>query len=502
MKKMLKVLSVICAVSIMLFAFAGCGSNSAASGSTASTGTASTAPSTDAAASTQVSAENAPTIVWWQIGTQPQNLEEGVAKINEYIAGKYGVKIDIKVAGWGDYDTKMNTIVNTGEAFDIMFVNNNNYNRFINLGALADITDAVQKETPDLFKFIPEKVWNGTKLNGKIYSVPTYKDSSITQYFVWDDSIVKKYNIDYANIKTLKELDKPFRAIKAGEGKSYYPLQMIKDDGFNGMFNKYDDLTLGLRPMGVKIDDTSRKVVSVLEQPDVMEDLKQLHQWYKDGITNPDAPTLGEAPKKLPFFSAQAFPGAEASWQVDKGVEKYVMAQQFGPIFTTSSIQGSLNAISANSKYKAEALNFIQAVNTDAQLRNMLAYGIEGTDWQKVSDNVIKRTSDTWTLPAYSQGTFFNMAAVDPNPADQWDAVKKLNEEATASVTLGYALDISSLSTEVANCKAVWDKYKYELQTGASDPVVMVPKIVKELKAAGMDKIMAEAQKQITEYFK
>lgn len=63
MKKMLKVLSVICAASIMLFAFAGCGSNSAASGSTASTGTASTAPSTDAAASTQVSAENAPTIV-------------------------------------------------------------------------------------------------------------------------------------------------------------------------------------------------------------------------------------------------------------------------------------------------------------------------------------------------------------------------------------------------------------------------------------------------------
>ncbi len=277
---------------------------------------------------------------------------------------------------------------------------------------------------------------------------------------------------------------------------------MIKDDGFNGMFNKYDDLTLGLRPMGVKIDDTSREVVSVLEQADVMEDLKQLHQWYKDGIINPDAPTLGEAPKKLPFFSAQAFPGAEASWQVDKGVEKYVMAQQFGPIFTTSSIQGSLNAISANSKYKTEALKFIQAVNTDAQLRNMLAYGIEGTDWQKVADNVIKRTSDTWTLPAYSQGTFFNMAAVDPNPADQWDAVKKLNEEAAASVTLGYALDISNLSTEVANCKAVWDKYKYELQTGASDPVVMVPKIVKELKAAGMDKIMAEAQKQITEYFK
>ena len=132
----------------------------------------------------------------------------------------------------------------------------------------------------------------------------------------------------------------------------------------------------------------------------------------------------------------------------------------------------------------------------------MLAYGVEGTDWETVSDNVIKRTSDTWSLPAYSQGTFFNMAVVDPNPADQWDAVKKLNEEAAASVMLGYALDITNLSTEVANCKAVFDKYSSELITGASDPEVVVPKIVKELKAAGMDKIMSEAQNQIDEFFK
>lgn len=492
MKKMFKVLSIVCAVSIMLFAFAGCGTKGQAPSTNTSAATSTAKPTT---------AENAPTIVWWQIGTQPQNLAEGVAKINEYIAPKYGVKVDIKVAGWGDYDTKMNTIVNTGEAFDIMFVNNTNYNRFINLGALADITDAVQKDTPDLFKFIPEKVWNGTKLNGKIYSVPTYKDSSITQYNVWDDAIVKKYNIDYTKLKTLKDLDSAFRAIKAGEGKSYYPLQLIKE-GYNGITNNYDDLTLGLRPIGVRIDDSSRKVVSVLEQADTMADLKQLHQWYKDGIINPDAATVGEAAKKLPFFSAQAFPGAEASYQVDKGVEKYVMQQIWGPMYTTSSIQGSLNAISANSKYKTESLKFLQAVNTDSQLRNMLAYGIEGKDWEKAGDNVIKRTSDTWTLPAYSQGTFFNMAVVSPNPGNQWDAVKKLNEEAKASVTLGFALDISKLSTEVANCKAVWDKYQNELLTGASDPEVMVPKIVKELKASGMETIMAEAQKQITEYFK
>lgn len=504
--KKLGFVSLLCCLFMSAALLSGCGSSgnkdSASSSNGANSQSNQQAGSDNNSGSKQALPEDAPTIVWWQIGTQPSNLAEGLAKINEYTAEKIGVKVDIKVAGWSDYDTKMNTIVNTGENFDIMFVNNTNYNRFINLGAMADITDLVQKETPDLYSFIPDTVWEGTKLNGKIYSVPTYKDSSMTQYFVWDDSIVQKYNIDYENIKTLQDLDKTFRDIKTGEGKSYYPLQLMKSDGFAGLLNDYDDMTLGLKALGVKVDDDSRKVVSVFEQSDIMDKLKLLHTWYKDGIINPDAPTLGESPKQLPFFSAQGFPGAEASWQVNNGVEKYVMTQTFGPLYTTSTIQGSLNAISQNSKYKVEALKFLELVNTDSQLRNMLAYGIEGENWKTVGDNVIERLNDTWSLPGYSQGTFFNMATVSPNSGDQWDAVKKLNEEAEPSSLLGFALDISNLSTEVANCKAVMDKYQSELITGASDPEVVVPKLVKELKAAGMDSIIEEAQKQITEYFK
>ena len=148
-------------------------------------------------------------------------------------------------------------------------------------------------------------------------------------------------------------------------------------------------------------------------------------------------------------------------------------------------------------------MKFLELVNTDSTLRNMMAYGIEGTHFKKVEgkENVIEKLTDTWTLPAYTQGTFFNMAIVDGSPEDQWKQVQKLNESADFSSCLGFALDISNLSTEVANCKTTWDKYRYELLTGASNPEEMVPKIVEELKASGMEKIMEEAQKQIDEFF-
>ncbi|SDW97893.1 ABC transporter substrate-binding protein [Paenibacillus sp. CF384] len=502
MKKTKKQLLAIGAAALLTTtALAGCGnsnSNSESSNNTPSNTT------TNTEANKPAESGEVPTLVWWTIGGQtPANFDKAIAAMNEYTAEKIGVKVDIKVASWGDWDTKINTIVNTGEPFDIMFTNNSKYSQQVNLGAFADLTDAVQSDSPDLYKLIPEKVWDGTKVGGKIYSVPTYKDSSLTQYWVFDDKYVQKYKIDGASIKTLKDLDKPFHDMKAGEGKSFYPLSLTQGDGFNGFFNGYDDMTLGLPPIGVKVDDASRKVVSVLEQPEVMADLKTLHQWYKDGIINPDAPTKTEADKARPFFAAQAFPGAEAGWQITEAVEKYDMFQIFGPIYTTSTIQGSLNAISANSKYKTEALKYLQLVNTDPKLRNMLAFGELGVDYDNVDgEKVVERKTDTWPLAAYTQGTFFDLAVTKGAPVDQWDQVRKLNDQATSSTNLGFALDISKLGTEVSNAKAVWDKYRYELMTGASDPEVMVPKIVAELKAAGMDAITAAAQEQINAYFK
>ncbi|MBY0160741.1 ABC transporter substrate-binding protein [Cytobacillus firmus] len=498
MKRALKFISTLCVLTLMLTALAACGGSKPAPATDGSQAT------PDTSNDTETASKDVPTLTWWTIGGQvPNNFSKAVDAMNAYTAEKIGVKVDIKVASWGEWDTKMNTIVNTGEPFDIMFTNSGKYSKQVAMGAFADITDLVQSETPDLYKLIPEKVWEGTKIGGKYYSVPTYKDSALTQYWVFDDKYVQKYNIDINNIKTLQDLDKPLRDMKAGEGKSFYPLPMTQGEGLNGFFNNYDDLTLGFPPIGVKADDASRTVVSVLEQPDVVANLKLLHQWYQDGIINPDAPTKTENDKGRPFFAAQAFPGAEISWQINDAIEKYDMVQHYGPIYTTSTIQGSLNAISANSKYKKEALKYLELVNTDPKLRNMLAFGELGVDYNNVDgEKVIERTSDTWPLAAYTQGTFFNLAVTKGAPEDQWKQVKKLNDAATSSTVLGFALDITELQTEVANCQAVWDKYKYEIITGASDPEKVIPKVTAELKSAGMDTIMQAAQEQINNYFK
>lgn len=448
------------------------------------------------------SSGDTPVLTWWLIGNQPENLEQGLEKINAYTEEKIGVKINIKMASYSDWGDKINQVVNTGEKFDIMFTNEGKYSRQVNQNAFADLTDLVETETPELYKAIPEEVWEGAKIDGKIYAVPTYKDSALTQYWVFDDTYVQKYDIDVTNIKDYESLDKALTKIKQGEGKNFYPLNLTQGDGFNGLLSDYDGLTLGLQPIGVRYDDEERKVVSVLEQDEVMDRLKMLHKWYKEGIINPDAPTQKDAVKGRVFFSAQGYPGAEVSWQINEGVKKYDTVQVFGPLYTNGTIQGSLNAISSNSPYKKEALKFLQLVNTDQKLRDMLAFGVEGTDFEyaNAGRNVVRRLTDTWQIGNYAIGSYFNLSTIEDAPADQWEQVKALNSMAEPSTCLGFTPDISEFSTELANCQQTWDKYRYELMTGASDPEKTVPQLVQELKRSGMDRIMSAVQKQLDEY--
>ena len=360
------------------------------------------AADTGAADSEQASGE-VPTLIWWTVGGTPaDDFDEAVAQISDYCEEKIGVRLDVKIAGWGDYDTKMNTIVNAGEYFDIMFTNNTNYSKFVNLGAFENISDMVQTVAPELYGFIPEKLWSGVQIHGNVYAVPTYKDSSLTQFYYLDDQYVQKYNLDLSSLKDLQTLDPIVRTIKEGEGKSLYPLMLNQGTLWNGFFNDYDGLASGIQAIGVRIDDPERKVVCTLEQEDIIEDLELLHSWYVDGIINPDANVVTEDSKGNVFGNAQGWPSAVVQWETLQGVEKYDAVKVFGPLYTTETIQGSMNAISVNSNYKEEALKVLQLINTDQKFRDLCAYGVEGNHFEYLEDGSVKRLRDDWTWPAYT----------------------------------------------------------------------------------------------------
>ena len=432
------------------------------------------------------------TLKWIQVGSgMPANYEDWQKNINKYLGDKIGVNLDVEVISWGDWDNKRSAIINTNEDYDILFTNSGTYASDVRLGAYYDISELVKSETPDLYASIPEDYWNATKIDGKIYAVPTYKDSSATQYFVWDKALAEKYNIDYENLTTLDALTDGLTAMAEGEKTAPF---VLNNNGLSAITEKrYDALSLGLPAIGVSYDDSSKKVVSVFEQDDIMSDLKTLNKWYNAGIINADAATLAENP----CFVAQGWSlAAKTTWSGQMGVD--AAAVQWGDtVVSNDTVGGSLSCISANCKNPEKALALLELVNTDSYLRDALYYGLEGENFEYTADKKVKKLNEDWTMAGYTQGTFFNVSQLDGEEVNQWDEVKELNENAKPSPVLGVSIDPTDFSDELANCTEIFNRYKSELLTGTKEPEAEVAAMMKEMRAAGFDKIIEEVQKQV-----
>ena len=247
----------------------------------------------------------------------PENYDSWIGKVNDYIGEKIGVNLEMEVIPWGDWDDRRNIIISTNEPYDIIFGNGNNYTADIKLGAYVDITDMIPEIMKEFNELMPEKYWDAVKVDDRIYGVPAYKDSSISNYAVWDKELVDEYNIDYKNLTTVESLTPTFEMLK--KEKNDYPVY-VKNDGVYSIFDVYDQLGAGTQILGVRYDDEKGKVCFTLEEPDIYAALETFHDWSKKGIINPDAATLTEARVYNMWRIAQGWESAgETAWGTGHG---------------------------------------------------------------------------------------------------------------------------------------------------------------------------------------
>lgn len=445
--------------------------------------------------------EEVVTLKWVTIGNgMPSNYDSWIGKVNDYIGEKIGVNLEMEVIPWGDWDNRRNITISTNEPYDIIFGTGNNYIADIKLGAYADITDLIDENMKEFNELMPEKYWEAVQVGGKIYGVPSYKDSSISNYAIWDKELVEEYDIDYKNLTDLENLTPVFEMLK--KEKNDYPVY-IKNDGVYSIFDVYDQLGGGTQILGVRYDDQGGRVCFTLEEPDIYAALETFYDWNQKGIINPDAATLTEGRVYNMWRIAQGWESAGVtSWGPQMGKD-VVVAKVGDTILSNETVRGSLNMISANSKYPEKCLQLLNLVNTDTTLRDMFYYGEEGVNFEYVDvDGTQKahKINEDWSMAGYTQGTFFTVTPIETDTNDQWGEIKALNEQAISSVMLGFTFDTTEVNDQLANCREIWLRYRSEVMTGVKDPAEVVPQIKEELMQAGWQEVMDAAQKQVDEF--
>lgn len=452
-------------------------------------------------ADTSSTANKTTNLTWWMIGAPGKDNDKVMTELNKYLKEKYNVTVTMNFSNWGDYDQKLKTVISSGTPYDIAFTCAwaNSFSQQAMKGAYMPLDDLIESNGQGLKELIPSDVWDAAKVKGKIYGIPTYKDSANDNFIVYAKQYIDESKFDYTSVKNIKDIEPYLAFIKQNHPE--LTAMPLMQDGWPGLFDNFDQIT-GNAFGAIKLSDSSLKVVNMFDDADLMNDLRTLHSFYQAGYINKDAATAKESPKVSPVSHQNGWPAAVANWSSSWGYE--VVANQASDLYlTTSSLQGSLNAISKNSKNGAAAVTLLNAVNTDPVVKNMLCFGIEGTNYEKTGDTSIKQLNQDYTMSAFAVTSFFGgLYTVDPAPKNEWSDLQEFISDAKPSPALGFMFDSSDtkIQTQIAALNNIYNKYKTALLTGTSDPDVVVPQMKAEMDKVGYQDFLAEVQKQVNDW--
>lgn len=446
-------------------------------------------------------------ITYTRPGTSPADLDVVLEKINENLAPQ-GLKLNLQVFAFGDYDTKVNPMLASGEPFDACFTANWAANYYMNApaGYFTELNSYLTDDS-DIVKILGRDFLNGGAINGKYYAVQTHKETAHNWGFLLQKNLVEKYGIDVTKIKKTADLAPYFQQIIDGEGGKIVPLLACKmDTPFH--FLDWNNLSDDNVPGVLYPDNRDTKVINQFMAPESIEYYREMRDYYQKGYIAKDNATLvatNEEMKTGKYFATEQplIPYFAARLSSETGVD-WVQVDITSPVMSNRETTGAMTAIPAASKNPDAAFKFITLTYTDAALRNMITFGLEGEHYTLNGEGkvtVTQKGKDSWNLGnQWVFGDQFKDLLLDSQPSDLWEKMTEYNNAAFVEQNLGFVFNAASVQTEIAACKTVVDNYYPILFTGSQDVDKTVAKFSEELKASGEEAIIAEMQKQYDEW--
>lgn len=512
MKKMMRIsLPLLLCFMLLLSACSGNNNSGNAGNGAASEGNGNTAETKEPAGTDDGPVEEL-TVAFPVVTADLSGLQLVEQEINKITESKIKARVKFMPVNAGEWLQRTNLIFSSGEKLDLTYVHGAMYSNMVAKGMLIPLDELIAGHGSGITASLDEKYVNATKIGGKIYSVPSVRDLAGSYGYTIRKDLVEKHGIDLSAIKTLDDVGNTLKLLQEKE-PNMTPISTGGGQSFRDVYTFYDPLgdSMGVLPNY----DNGLKVVNLFEMPEYQDYIKRIRDWYQAGYILKDVATnkvsLVELIRsgKVASFIAMQKPGFDVQETKNTGVE-LVSVELLPPYSTTSNITAATWGIPVHSKLSEKAMKFLNLMYEDEQIVNLLSWGVEGTHFVKVdgSENLIKypegkdAASVGFNSLQWMFGDQFKTYILENNDPDIWKKTKEFNDSATPSKALGFIFDGTNVKTEYAAVSNVVTQYKLPLETGSVDPEKMLPDFIEKLKAAGIDKIIAEKQKQLDEWAK
>ncbi|REE70573.1 putative aldouronate transport system substrate-binding protein [Paenibacillus taihuensis] len=519
-KKSKKVTGMLLAVTMMGGLLAGCGSSSDDSNNASSENNASSPKTVNG-----VDVSKEAKLVYYLWGAEGVANKDILAEINKKLKSDINAEIEVKYIDWPDISTKYPLLFASGESFDMSHTSPGapiSYFTLANQGALVDITDMLDKVAPKLKAEIPDSTWAATKVNGKIYGVPSLYSEFTPTGYAYRSDLLKKYGM--TEISSIADMEKYMDNVVKNE--SFPPINGNADDAFN-MFRMLVDTTgmwlnaPGINPSEINLVTKSPEDYKTVFDPAFTQEFEdwavKMREWADKGYwpkdimsSKVDAGTNFRAGNSAGYLThAQDWIGKygmDTKAQPNASLNFYTFAEANHKIKRKLGVENS-TSISINSENPERSLMAIEKFMTDPSYYNLIQYGIGGR--QYVIENGMKKTpanfdekKDGGGFAAWSlRNDKYNLPMDTENPIrsslnDKW------NKEAINDPYTGFSFDPKNVSTELASISNVNQQLGMQIMLGRTkkDPKDAVAEYRKQLKTAGIDKVIAEVEKQLANF--
>lgn len=513
--KQLRVLMAVGVTASMLIA--GCTSKTA----TEETPKGSTAPATTEAAATKPDTSKEVKLKMYLIGDAPKDLGLVYDEVNKMLKKDINATVEPVFLSWGDYAQKYPLLFATGEDFDLVFSANwYKFSEFANKGSFKELTpDLLNKYAPLTMKEMPKEAWDQAKVQNKIFMVPnSNKDFGMATVGIRGD-LREKYKI--APLKTVDDYEKYLDTIAKNE-----PSLVPFDE--NGAGYSMYDMIIGAETttkvvvsnslLSIDLKDKSGKIIDVAQSPQYLEYAKKMADWNKRGFWSKNA-LVNKTPSKESFLAGKSASMAGNSLDMSNTVtaanQKHPewKAEMFdlynGKATYVNNYTGNGMSINANSKNPERALMMLDLFRNNEDYFNLTTYGIKGKHYDLTADKKIQALngSDSGFKPDSGSPWGWRTAGLYKALADQPAAFTSIKEAWTKTAItnplLNFVLDTTNIKNELAAIKNVKDQYRDPINLGVlADANEAVKTLNAKYKEAGLEKVQAEAQKQIDEFLK
>ncbi len=523
--KQKRIISMLFAVVMLLSVLAGCGGTTPAASSTPAASE-STKPAESVAASESAPANVADTsefvtIDFQVMGDAPTNgqIDAVTVKLNDYLKEKINANIKFRWTGWTDWQTQYNLLVATGEGMDLVTTASDWLDLWPNAqkGAWMPLDELLPVYAPLTYAEITPEEWDACKYDGKIVAFP---ENAYTQYvnhgFFYRGDWVKMAGLE--KVTSWEELGKYFDYIKKNmpdvipwnsanlpEAIGWITSHTNSSpvDAIPGALLWFKDYEK--EPYTVYspfFDKTFEDYAVMMKQwadagywkADVLNNKDDTRQFLKEGRTGADQ------------HHVQTYMGLAVEMEQKQPGSDLKMFGFFEPTknLVNMPITHGATSISAQSKNPERATMLYELIRQDKDFYMLLNYGIKDTNYF-LNEKGEKFTPPDFDATKFGFSSNFWGGRVDkfePIDASRWpgkdDYIKYLDSFSVPYLWGNFTFDQSAVSTEVAAINNVGTSMINAISLGmAGDPVAAVADFRSQLKAAGIDTVITEAQKQV-----